>query len=57
VVRRVVAAERRVRACYGASNVVVYQAYSTEIAYPALAAGTFVSPLHDRTSQAGRSVE
>lgn len=36
--------EREVRAFYDAEKVTVYQAYSPEIAGPAMAAGTFVPP-------------
>ncbi|WP_159837929.1 DUF4291 domain-containing protein [Nocardia sp. CY41] len=35
---------RRIRAVYDEHTIVVYQAYSPEIAEPALAAGTFVAP-------------
>jgi hypothetical protein len=36
--------ERLIRAAYTADTITVYQAYSPEIAEPAAAAGTFVSP-------------
>jgi uncharacterized protein DUF4291 len=36
--------ERQVRAVFTSSTITVYQAYSREIAEPALAAGNFVSP-------------
>ncbi|MEU2037678.1 DUF4291 domain-containing protein [Nocardia niwae] len=35
---------RRIRAVYDEHTIVVYQAYSAEIAEPAVAAGTFVAP-------------
>ena len=35
---------REIRTDYGTSTLVVYQAYSKEIALPALAAGRFVAP-------------
>jgi hypothetical protein len=35
---------REIRACYTADTVTVYQAYSPEIAVPAVAAGRFVAP-------------
>jgi hypothetical protein len=37
-------AERKIRAYYDAGTIVVYQAYSAEIALPALAAQRFVAP-------------
>ncbi|MEV5832255.1 DUF4291 family protein [Nocardia sp. NPDC052112] len=35
---------RRIRASYDDATVVVYQAYSPQIAEPAVAGGTFVNP-------------
>ena len=40
----VIVPARQIRAAYSAESIVVYQAYSPEIATPALAAGRFVPP-------------